>query len=232
MQVKQERLKIQQQPKLNRTIIIKQPRIQQQPSPSRTVVTVELLPECPNANQPAGLYLAGNDTISAGRGGVGPTFSDREAAAGLTNTMSGRVAMNATNPDFPTVGTPSGNDLFESVMVNAGGGGGGGGLAGLEIIWSDESTTFITASQAYSGYGGSGYWSLVLPIVSSAFTKVYSFDAGTTISSSSEYRLRLYTPYTNSSGDTAVTKISALGQYRAMIICVNGAGRAVLIKVG
>jgi hypothetical protein len=180
----------------------------------------------------AGLYLAGNDTISAGRGGVGPTFSDREAAAGLTNTMSGRVAMNATNPDFPTVGTPSGNDLFESVMVNAGGGGGGGGLAGLEIIWSDESTTFITASQAYSGYGGSGYWSLVLPIVSSAFTKVYSFDAGTTISSSSEYRLRLYTPYTNSSGDTAVTKISALGQYRAMIICVNGAGRAVLIKVG
>jgi hypothetical protein len=180
----------------------------------------------------AGLYLAGNDTISAGRGGVGPTFSDREAAAGLTNTMSGRVAMNATNPDFPTVGTPSGNDLFESVMVNAGGGGGGGGLAGLEIIWSDESTTFITASQAYSGYLGSGYWSLVLPIVSSAFTKVYSFDAGTTISSSSEYRLRLYTPYTNSSGDTAVTKISALGQYRAMIICVNGAGRAVLIKVG
>lgn len=178
----------------------------------------------------AGLYLAGNDTISAGRGGVGPTFSDREAAAGLTNTMSGRVAMNATNPDFPTVGTPSGNDLFESVMVNAGGG--GGGLAGLEIIWSDGSTTFITASQAYSGYGGSGYWSLVLPIVSSAFTKVYSFDAGTTISSSSEYRLRLYTPYTNSSGDTVVTKISALGQYRAMIICVNGAGRAVLIKVG
>jgi hypothetical protein len=82
----------------------------------------------------AGLHLAGNDTMSAGRGGVGPTFSDREAAAGLRDTMSGRVAINATNPDFPPVGTPSGNDLFESVMVNAGGGLGGFSEEILDII--------------------------------------------------------------------------------------------------
>jgi hypothetical protein len=60
----------------------------------------------------AGLYLAGNDTISASRGGSGPSFADREAANGLTNTTSGGVASNAADPDFPPVGTPLGNDEF------------------------------------------------------------------------------------------------------------------------
>ena len=66
------------------------------------------------------------DTISAGRGGSGPSFADREAAAGLRNTTSGGVAMNATNPDFPPVGTPLGNDEF--VATNNVGGGSGGEL--------------------------------------------------------------------------------------------------------
>jgi hypothetical protein len=72
----------------------------------------------------AGLYLAGNDTISAGRGGSGPSFAQREAAAGLTNTMSGRVALRAANPDFPPVGTPLGNNEFFVTQNVAGGGGG------------------------------------------------------------------------------------------------------------
>ena len=41
----------------------------------------------------AGLTLAGNKTMSSGRGGSGLSFADREAANGLTNTTSGRVAL-------------------------------------------------------------------------------------------------------------------------------------------
>ena len=75
----------------------------------------------------AGLYLDGNDTVSSSRGGVGPSFADREASNGLTNTTSGRVASRATNPDFPPVGTPAGNDEFAVASNTSGGGGGGGG---------------------------------------------------------------------------------------------------------
>lgn len=85
----------------------------------------------------AGLYLAGNDTISAGRGGSGSSFADREAANGLTNTTSGRVASRATNPDFPPVGTPLGNDEFTATN-NVGGGGGGGSQDFFEIIKTDD----------------------------------------------------------------------------------------------
>jgi len=94
----------------------------------------------------AGLYLAGNDTISAGRGGVGPTFSDREAAAGLKNTMSGRVAINATNPDFPPVGTPLGNDEFVTTNnISVGGGDGGGGeLYAFKVVDNGNGTVSVT----------------------------------------------------------------------------------------
>lgn len=81
----------------------------------------------------AGLYLAGNDTISAGRGGSGSSFADREAANGLTNTTSGRAASRATNPDFPPVGTPAGNDEF-AVTSNISGGGGGGELYAFKVV--------------------------------------------------------------------------------------------------
>ena len=121
----------------------------------------------------AGLY----DTISAGRGGVGPTFSDREAAAGLRDTMSGRVAINATNPDFPSVGTTSGNEEFVSVSNNAGGGGGGGGLAGIEIIWADQSINFIEAADLTGTYDYEAYWSLVLTVSSGSFDKTLAYDA-------------------------------------------------------
>lgn len=83
----------------------------------------------------AGLTLSGNNT-TAGRGQSGPTFSDREAAAGLKNTTSGRGPRNATNPDFPPVGSSNGNEVFESSSINAGGGGGGI----LEILVCNDET--------------------------------------------------------------------------------------------
>ena len=92
----------------------------------------------------AGLYLAGNDTISAGRGGSGPSFAQREAAAGLTNTMSGRVASRAANPDFSPVGTPLGNDEFVATENVAGGGGGGDGeLYAFKVVDEGNGTVSV-----------------------------------------------------------------------------------------
>ena len=186
----------------------------------------------------AGLHLAGNDTISAGRGGVGPTFSDREAAAGLRDTMSGRVAINATNPDFPPVGSSSGNEEFVSVSINAGGGG-GGGLAGMEIIWNDQSTTFVSAADMNFDYDGENYWSLVLAVSFGVFTKTLAYDAiedifetsGTGLDVvQSKYRFRLITTYIDGGGDSVQTPASAYGQYRETKLCVNGSPRTILIK--
>jgi len=92
----------------------------------------------------AGLTLAGNKTTSSGRGGSGPSFADREAANGLTNTTSGRVASKATNPDFPPVGTPVGNDEFVSTNNVGGGGGGGGELYAFKIIDDGDGTVSVT----------------------------------------------------------------------------------------
>ena len=187
----------------------------------------------------AGLYLAGNDTISAGRGGTGPSFAQREAAAGLTNTMSGRVASRAANPDFPPVGTPLGNDEFVAT-ANVAGGGGGGGLAGIEIIWADQTISFIEADDLTGTYNDEAYWSLVLTVSSGSFDKTLAYDATADIFTTTgtapnevqtEYRLRLITQYTNGDGDTVSSGISAYGQYREVTLCINGSPRASLIKV-
>lgn len=186
----------------------------------------------------AGLYLAGNDTISAGRGGSGPSFAQREAAAGLTNTMSGRVASRAANPDFPPVGTPLGNDEFFVTQNVAGGG--GGGLAGIEIIWADQSISFIEAADLTSTYNNEAYWSLVLTVSSGSFDKTLAYDATADIFTTTgtapnevqtKYRLRLITQYTNGDGDTVSSGISAYGQYREVTLCINGSPRSSLIKV-
>ena len=186
----------------------------------------------------AGLYLAGNDTISAGRGGSGPSFAQREAAAGLTNTMSGRVASRAANPDFPPVGTQLGNDEFFVTQNVAGGG--GGGLAGIEIIWADQSISFIEAADLTSTYNNEAYWSLVLTVSSGSFDKTLAYDATADIFTTTgtapnevqtKYRLRLITQYTNGDGDTVSSGISAYGQYREVTLCINGSPRSSLIKV-
>ena len=188
----------------------------------------------------AGLTLAGNSTMSSGRGGSGPSFADREAANGLTNTTSGRVASRATNPDFPPVGTPLGNDEFTATNNVGGGGGGGGGLAGIEIIWTDQSISFIEAADLTDTYNNEAYWSLVLTVSSGSFDKTLTYDATpdiftTTGTAPSEvqtkYRLRLITQYTNGDGDTVSSGISAYGQYREVTLCINGSPRQSLIKV-
>lgn len=92
----------------------------------------------------AGLTLAGNKTMSSGRGGSGPSFADREAANGLTNTTSGRVALKATNPDFPPVGTPAGNDEFTATNNVGGGGGGGGELYAFKVVDDGDGTVSVT----------------------------------------------------------------------------------------
>ena len=184
------------------------------------------------------------DTISAGRGGSGPSFADREAAAGLRNTTSGGVAMNATNPDFPPVGTPLGNDEFTATNNvgggSGGGGGGGGGLAGIEIIWADQSISFIEAADLTDTYNDEAYWSLVLTVSSGSFDKTLAYDATADIFTTTgtapnevqtKYRLRLITQYTNGDGDAVSSGISAYGQYREVTLCINGSPRQSLIKV-
>ena len=186
----------------------------------------------------AGLTLAGNNTTS-GRGGSGPSSAEREAANGLTKTMSGRVASQAANPDFPPVGTPIGNDFFESTN-NVGGGGDGGGLAGIEIIWADQSINFIEAADLTDTYDDEAYWSLVLTVSSGSFDKTLAYDATADIFTTTgtapnevqtKYRMRLITQYTNGDGNTVSSGISAYGQYREVTFCVNGSPRYSLVKV-
>ncbi len=186
----------------------------------------------------AGLTLDGNKTMSSGRGGSGPSFAEREAANGLTNTTSGQVASKATNPDFPPVGTPAGNDFFES--TNSVGGGGGGGLAGIEIIWADQSINFIEAADLTDTYDDEAYWSLVLTVSSGSFDKTLAYDATADIFTTTgtapnevqtKYRMRLITQYTNGDGNTVSSGISAYGQYREVTLCVNGSPRSSLVKV-
>jgi len=188
----------------------------------------------------AGLTLAGNSTTSSGRGGSGPSFADREAANGLTNTTSGRVASRATNPDFPPVGTPLGNDEFTATNNVGGGGGGGGGLAGIEIIWADQSIEFVEAADLTDTYNDEAYWSLVLTVSSGSFDKTLTYDATPDIFTTTgtapaviqtKYRMRLITQYTNGDGDDVSTGISAYGQYREVTTCINGYPRQRLTKV-
>ena len=176
--------------------------------------------------------------VDEGSASRNASFADREAANGLTNTTSGRVASKATNPDFPPVGTPAGNDEFTA--TNNVGGGGGGGLAGIEIIWADQSINFIEAADLTNTYNDEAYWSLVLTVSSGSFDKTLAYDATSDIFTTTgtapsevqtKYRLRLITQYTNGDGDTVSSGISAYGQYREVTLCVNGSPRSSLIKV-
>jgi hypothetical protein len=78
-----------------------------------------------NSNQAAKDTARAKSRQNGGDGGTSGDFAAREAANGLSNTTSGRVASKATNPDFPPVGTPAGNDEFAATSNISGGGGGG-----------------------------------------------------------------------------------------------------------
>ena len=87
----------------------------------------------------------GLSNTTSGFGGSALSFAQREAANGLSNTTSGRVASKATNPDFPPVGTPVGNDEFVSTNnVGGGGGGGGGELYAFKVVDDGDGTVSVT----------------------------------------------------------------------------------------
>ena len=105
--------------------------------------------------------------------------------------------------------------------------GGGSGAAGVEIIWADETEPlFISKSTILEDYDDDEYWSVVLDVSENTFTKDVSYDAtdelfDDTGSNQTVYRLRIKTLGVN---------ISALGQYREVILCINGDPVTTLIK--
>ncbi len=87
----------------------------------------------------------GLTNTTSGFGGPAPSFAQREAANGLTQTTSGRAASRATNPDFPPVGTPLGNDEFITANnISGGGGGGGGELYAFRVVDDGDGTVSVT----------------------------------------------------------------------------------------
>ena len=96
-----------------------------------------------NNNQAAKDTARAKSRQNGGDGGTSARMSQREAAAGLTNTMSGRVASRAANPDFPPVGTPLGNDEFVATENVASGGGGDGELYAFKVVDEGNGTVSV-----------------------------------------------------------------------------------------
>ena len=113
-------------------------------------------------------------------------------------------------------------------------------LAGIEIIWADQTIEFIEAADLTDTYNDEAYWSLVLTVSSGSFDKTLAYDATADIFTTTgtapdevqtKYRMRLITQYTNGDGDDVSTGISAYGQYREVTTCINGYPRQRLTKV-
>ena len=118
------------------------------------------------------------------------------------------------------------------------GGGGGGGLSGIEIIWADQTETFIPSSDFFVDYDADtdSYWSVVFAVSNGTFTQAAPTydevqdlwdDVGT---AQTKYRLRLITQDKVADPDENVA-ISVYGQYRESILCVNGEPVTVLVKI-
>ena len=187
--------------------------------------------------------------VDEGSAGRVAGFSAREANAGLTlagnDTTAGRddFYSNLSKPQASWASFDSGEMKAGSEMefkADVPSGGGGGGLAGIEIIWADQSIGFIEAADLTGTYDDEAYWSLALTVSSGSFDKTLAYDATADIFTTTgtapdevqtKYRLRLITQYTNGDGDTVSSGISAYGQYREVILCINGSPRSSLIKV-
>ena len=117
--------------------------------------------------------------------------------------------------------------------------GGGGGLSGIEIIWADQTETFIRASDMLENYDAdtNSYWSAVFAVSNNTFTQATpTYDSTATLwdgvgTAQTEYRLRLITQGLDSEGSAVNTAISMYGQYRESILCVNGDPVTVLVKI-
>ena len=121
-------------------------------------------------------------------------------------------------------------------------GGGGASLSGIEIIWADQTTTFVKATDILAGYDPDVdlYWSLVLNVSSGVFDKVVTtFDAtqdifeddGGTPPEQTKYRFRVITQGLDEDNNAVNAPISLYGQYREVTTCINGAPFQRLTKV-
>ena len=104
------------------------------------------------------------------------------------------------------------------------------GLSGVNIIWADLTETFIPVADILQDYGSEDYWSIVLAVFDSEFTKSVSYDDGEELwddtgTDQTLYRLRVIAP--NDDGDPVT--ISNYGQFREEILCVDGKRVNILI---
>ena len=130
-----------------------------------------------------------------------------------------------------------GNDEFSLASDTTADGNTSGGvgdkLVGIEIIWADETEEFISIDEILQNYDNDEYWSVAFAVSGNTFTKSVSFDATEALfddvgSNQTVYRLRMKTlgvvaPQTS-------VNISALGQYREVVLCINGEAVTSLIK--
>ena len=116
--------------------------------------------------------------VDEGSASRNASFAAREAANGLTNTISVRVSLKATNPDFPPVGTPSCNDEFIATNNVGGGGGGGGDVVnnGSEPLYQDGAYTGPFAIKINGSYSTDGQGQVTQ---SSSFTIAVESGTGT-----------------------------------------------------
>ena len=111
--------------------------------------------------------------------------------------------------------------------------GDGDKLVGIEIIWADETEEFISLAEILQNYDYEEYWSVAFAVSGNIFTKSVSYDATEALyndkgTDQTVYRLRIKTlgvdiPQTS-------VNISALGQYREVVLCINGEAVTSLIK--
>jgi hypothetical protein len=135
----------------------------------------------------------------------------------------GNIASYAINYDANPVGSSDGEIDFiaaNNPSTNS-------NLPGIEIIWNDQSSTYIKHNELMEDYDGEDYWSLALDVSSSQFDQTYTIDDTEDIFETSDetqtaYRLRLV---------SNKKRISAYGQYREVILCIDGEPRVSLIKV-
>ena len=138
----------------------------------------------------------------------------------------GKIASHAINYDADPVVSPNGDIDFHAAnnpLTSS-------NLPGIEIIWLDQSSTFFSYTELIEDYNDEDYWSLVLDVSDNSFDKTYDFDdteeifttTGSNPETQTKYRFRLI---------SNKKRISAYGQYREVILCINGEPRVSLIKV-
>jgi hypothetical protein len=177
-----------------------------------------------------------------------PTTKDTIRKGSPTRAVWGTLGAISASENFKTTrigGEPrerrDSEDGVETVEIRRTGGG-GGALAGVEIIWADQTSSFILATDILGNYDSevNSHWSVVIPVVAGVFDKenitydgtadIFE-DDGATPPVQTNYRLRVVTQYTNANNEFVSTSISLYGQYREVTICINGEPIQSLVKI-